>query len=229
MTWVKLDDGYYRHPKSRAIGRDGRALHLASMCWCAANLTDGIIRRSDLPLLLAEAEVKRPVVDVLVEHRAWLDHPDGWEVKDFLAYNRSAASVRAERDEAAERMRRNRERRSAERKANVQANNERSSPYPDPTRPDPTPSSNSPDNDDSPSVDARSSSVDEVLDLIVAGLAHQAFKTSHGGWRASTLRNQRAENSAAIADALAAGEPPLDIAARYADPVHIRLATGADQ
>lgn len=226
MTWVRLDDGYYRNSKSRAIGKDGRALHLASICWSAANLTDGIVRRSDLPLLLAEAEVRRAIVDVLVTHGAWKPHPDGWEINGYLDYNRPAAAVKAERSEAAERMRKVREnkaKRSAEQGANVQANNERSSVNNDTTRHDTTPRSTSHYNDDSRGTGTESSSsVETVLDEVVGRLALAAGKADHPGWKRATRTNQRTENADAIAQALAAGTPAAVIVQRILDrqPAH---------
>jgi general stress protein YciG len=96
--WVKIDDGFYRHPKVRAAGKDARALFLASLCWTAANLTDGHIARHDLPVLAAEAEVKgAATARRLVDAGLWDVTADGWQIHDYLDYNPSSEAVRDKR------------------------------------------------------------------------------------------------------------------------------------
>ena len=99
MTWAKLDDGFFDHPKARAAGKDGRSLFLASLCHCAHNLTDGLVQPHDLPLLAVEAGVKATVARKLVEVGLWREVPEGWLIRDFLQYNPSSGEVRQQRDE----------------------------------------------------------------------------------------------------------------------------------
>jgi hypothetical protein len=109
VTWAKLDDGFFRHPKARAVGKDGRALFAAGLCWCASHLTDGFIAAADLGLVAAEAEV-RPKVTAsrLVDVGLW--HGPGhacvrcepcpagyWMVHDYLDYNPTAEAAKAKR------------------------------------------------------------------------------------------------------------------------------------
>ena len=51
MGWVKLDVGFFLHPKAIAAGRDGRDLFLAALCWSAQQVTDGLIPPSVVPML----------------------------------------------------------------------------------------------------------------------------------------------------------------------------------
>ena len=45
--WVRLDADYFRNPKVLAAGRDGRDLHLASICWMEGkDQLDGLIPAS---------------------------------------------------------------------------------------------------------------------------------------------------------------------------------------
>lgn len=101
--WVKIDDAFHRHPKTRAAGKDGRALFIAGLCWSAAHLTDGHIARTDLPLIAAEAEVRPgPTARRLVEVGLWHVTPDGWEVHDYLDFNPSGDEVRERKRKRAE-------------------------------------------------------------------------------------------------------------------------------
>lgn len=95
--WIPLDVGYFHNPKARAAGKNGRALHLASSCWSADNLTDGKITKTDLPLLCVEAEVPRSTVAILVTVGLWceLDDGTGWTINDFLDHNKSKSEVEA--------------------------------------------------------------------------------------------------------------------------------------
>lgn len=105
MTWVRLDDGFYRNRKARLAGKDGRALFLASCCYSAAALTDGHIAKVDLPVLCADAEVKPAVAKRLVEVGLWHEVDDGWQIHGFLELNPSKEKVEADRAAAAERTR----------------------------------------------------------------------------------------------------------------------------
>jgi hypothetical protein len=106
MAWVRLDDGFMRHPKAQAAGLQGRALFISGLCWCAANLTDGRIPKAMIPLLAFEAGVKPAAAAALVKVGLWDEDGDGYAVHDWLDYNRSRdviTDVRASRSEAGRR------------------------------------------------------------------------------------------------------------------------------
>lgn len=98
MTWVRLDDGFFRHPKARAAGKDGRALFVAGLCWSADNLTDGFIPTASLAQVLHDAEVRAPTVVRLVDAGLWEPTDVGWHIHDFLDFNKSREAVLKERD-----------------------------------------------------------------------------------------------------------------------------------
>lgn len=101
--WVKLDDGYFRHPKARRAGKDGRALFIASVAWSNANLLDGVISKDDLPLVAADAEVNGPkTAALLVKVGHWETTVDGWLIHDYHDYNPTAEKVREVRAKRAE-------------------------------------------------------------------------------------------------------------------------------
>ncbi len=113
--YITVDQAYFRNLKSRAIGKDGRALDLAAICWSACELTDGIIPKPQVALLAAEAEVRPGVATRLLEHGRW--HPPGhvcpsemcpanvepvaehtYAIHDFLAHQQTREHVLAERE-----------------------------------------------------------------------------------------------------------------------------------
>lgn len=98
MTWVKLDDAFFRHPKAIAAGPLGRALFLASCCHASHGLTDGHVSRDALPMLLAESGAKKSDVTRLINAGLWRDVPGGFEIHDYLDRNPDAESVRTQRD-----------------------------------------------------------------------------------------------------------------------------------
>lgn len=146
MPWVKIDDGFFDNRTNRALGAPGRDLFLAGLCYCAKGLTDGIIAKTDLALILAQAQAKPRVVEQLVKAGRWIDHGDHYEVDEYLTYQWSRARVEAEREASRERQRRARARGSSTSKRGAAGTFERhgvtdagthggSHPLPDPTRP----------------------------------------------------------------------------------------------
>jgi hypothetical protein len=90
MAWVRLDDGFFRHPKAIKAGRDGRAMFLAGLCWTAANLTDGRIPKEVVRMLAAETETKQAGL--------WRDEGDVYVIPDYLEFgNPSKESTESER------------------------------------------------------------------------------------------------------------------------------------
>jgi hypothetical protein len=142
MSWAKLDDGFFRHPKARAAGKDGRALFLASLTWAAGHLTDGKVACHDLQLIAAEAEVNgKRTAARLVEVGLWDVVDGGWMVHDYLEYNptaEQALALKAKRAEAG-RIGGSKPKRSkseANTEANASANGKQNgtpSPYPYPS------------------------------------------------------------------------------------------------
>ena len=127
MPWVKLDDAILDNPKILEAGPLGFALHVAAICYCARNLTDGFLPTPKAASLLdlsgvhcdhanpcGRAAYGRPtgmsggvvdvadVIEMLVELGLWHRVDGGFEVHDFLEYNPSRAKVEADRQQAKE-------------------------------------------------------------------------------------------------------------------------------
>lgn len=108
MTWAKLDDQFFRHRRNIALSHKAIALKLACVCFCCGNLTDGKILTGEMPLVLAEARVSKATLRELIENGDLVPLVDGWQVKDFLQWQRSRTEVIAEREKWAEKKRRQR-------------------------------------------------------------------------------------------------------------------------
>lgn len=106
--WVRLDIDYFHNPKVLTAGRDGRDLHLASICWVGRYLTDGHIPAQAVRAIMHDAGVTHAAVDAVVAARLWTPNGDGYELHDFVAMNRSRADIETERGLARERARRSR-------------------------------------------------------------------------------------------------------------------------
>ncbi|MGB3331156.1 MAG: hypothetical protein WBA46_19500, partial [Thermomicrobiales bacterium] len=109
---MKLDDGFFQHPKVVRVGRDAKALYLAGLCYSGAQLTDGFIPAEALRILAAGAEISGApkAARQLVDAGLWDQADGGFMVHDYLDYNQSAERVHANRDAARGRMQRTRSR-----------------------------------------------------------------------------------------------------------------------
>lgn len=97
MTYIRLEDGFFRNPKARAMGKDGRALYIAGLCHCSDGLTDGYISAHVVPVLLVEAEAKQAAVRQLVSLGVWREAEGGYRVHDYLRHQRSREQVERQR------------------------------------------------------------------------------------------------------------------------------------
>jgi hypothetical protein len=103
---VKLDDGFFRHPKVVRAGRDARDLYLAALCYCQAGLTDGFVDAGALRRLAADAEVDgaEQLAERLVDVGLWESAEGGFRVHDYLRFNPSSADVKRQRADTARRV-----------------------------------------------------------------------------------------------------------------------------
>lgn len=101
MTWVFLDDNMPAHPKILKAGNEVFALQCAGLCYCNKYLTDGFIPekavRSLLPDPLAPDTVQR-----ICDCGIWEPTDGGYQVHDYLDYQRSRAEVLERREKARE-------------------------------------------------------------------------------------------------------------------------------
>lgn len=115
MPWAMLDDGFYDHPKVRAMRpalRNAAAgLYARSLSLCARSLSDGRLTQEDAFSLDGTDEQ----IAELVRVGLWEPIDGGYAVHDWLDYNDSAATVKERRRAAADRKRDQRARAAASR------------------------------------------------------------------------------------------------------------------
>jgi hypothetical protein len=102
VSWAKLDDAYPDHPKIVAGGPEVKGLHVDSICYSAAYLTDGLIspevaRRLASNNLVSEDSTPRDLIERTVTVRLWDKAKTGYQVHDYLKYNPTREKVLAER------------------------------------------------------------------------------------------------------------------------------------
>jgi hypothetical protein len=144
--WVKLDDGFADHAKIDPLSHGAFRLHVAGLLWCGRTGSDGRITR-DRPGRIMPG-FKTAFVDELVDAGIWhqnehhcerCEQPgdDAYIVHDFLDYNPTAAKVKAERQAAADRMKKRRAAARSPERSEERDGARTGVRSPSPTRPDP--------------------------------------------------------------------------------------------
>jgi hypothetical protein len=103
--WVKLDVDYFNNPKVVGLSKDATLLHIASMAYCGAHLTDGQIPAGAMPILFVQAGASRRHLAELVTARLLYEVDGDYLLHDFTAMNGTRA-------EALERMEAERQRKA---------------------------------------------------------------------------------------------------------------------
>lgn len=165
MSWFKVDDGFWSHPKTLALSPDAVALWVRAGSWSCQQLTDGVIEDYTLPMFGPVASA----ADELVEAGYWYRHDGAYEFHDWAEYQEASDAVKERRKKNAEKMRRWREAKVAKQGGDEVSDpvtnpvtNPVSNALPDPTRPDPT-SSISNEIEDTSLSDAKASDQGELL------------------------------------------------------------------
>lgn len=87
MAWVKLDDGFFLHPKAIAAGRDARALFIAAACCANRTDTEGHLNRDAMTTAGRMAGIDTVDVAALADRLAQLGMlsacDDGWLIEDW--------------------------------------------------------------------------------------------------------------------------------------------------
>lgn len=113
---MKLDVDYFGNPKTLAAGRNGRDLHLASICWVARYLTDGFVPADAVATIARDAGLNgalpRDAVERVVAAGLWIPNGHGYDIKDYVETNGSRADYERARELFRIRQRRYRERRA---------------------------------------------------------------------------------------------------------------------
>lgn len=110
MTWFKVDDGFWSHPKTATLSDAAVTLWVRAGAYSCQHLTDGVIKRPVLRLV-GESDAATE----LVEAGLWITRPDGWRFHDWDEYQETSETVKKRRDDARERQRKAREAREEKR------------------------------------------------------------------------------------------------------------------
>lgn len=108
MTWVRVDDQLADHVKILKAGPLALALQVRALCWANRQLSDGFIPTHVLMLLLHDFEQWDQATawaewpGKMVEAGLWEVATEGYQIHDYLDWNRSRAQILAERKAKAE-------------------------------------------------------------------------------------------------------------------------------
>ena len=94
MSWFKVDDKLWGHPKWLALPPRARGLWVTAGSWCAANETGGEVPRHVVRALSGT----RPDVVALVQVGLWEETDEGWTFHDWDQFQPDAASQKAKRE-----------------------------------------------------------------------------------------------------------------------------------
>ena len=90
MAWVRLDDGFYQHPKIVQAGAVAAAVQVAALCYCNRNLTDGFVPSAAVPLLVnldGTGATWPDVIGALVGVGLWVEaRHGGYLIHDYEKY-----------------------------------------------------------------------------------------------------------------------------------------------
>lgn len=100
MTWTKLDDGFWSHPKIDSVGNEAVGAYTRMLSYCGQQLTDGKV-----PASVARYITRRPILNRLADAGLVTENGSGWLIPDYLDFNPSADQVKLDRKRARERMR----------------------------------------------------------------------------------------------------------------------------
>ena len=99
MPWVRIDDQYPEHPKITAAGHLAGWLDVCAMAYCNRALTDGFIADAMVPRLSSvPAPVKR--AGELVAAGRWVRVEGGYQIHDYLKFQKSKVQILKEREQA---------------------------------------------------------------------------------------------------------------------------------
>lgn len=106
MSWFRVDDQLWGHPKALLAGDRALGLWTRAGSYSMAYLTDGLITRDALRNLRGS----RTDAQRLVDAGLWDPDPEGWRFHDWLSWQPSRDSIETRRAANATRQARYRQR-----------------------------------------------------------------------------------------------------------------------
>ena len=111
MPWVRIDDQYPEHPKIVAAGHLAGWLDVCAMAYSNRALTDGFIAKAMVPRLSSVPQPLKRAAELVAVGR-WDEVDGGYQIRDYLDYQKSADQIRKEREQTAARQARFRNRKT---------------------------------------------------------------------------------------------------------------------
>lgn len=94
MSWAKVDDQWFAHPKVVGLSLAARGLWITTLSWSCAQRTDHL--PAYMVRFLAGGEDIDPMVKELVDVGLWIEDGEGWAIHDWNEYqNLSLSEKRA--------------------------------------------------------------------------------------------------------------------------------------
>lgn len=109
MSWTKLDDGFYDHPKVLVTSNGAIGLYCKALTYCGKHLTDGVLPGSVVTRVLVGTDAE---IEELCRNNLWSREAETFRISNYLQYQPSSKSVKKEKKRARDGMRVLRDRRS---------------------------------------------------------------------------------------------------------------------
>lgn len=114
MPWVRIDDQYPEHPKVTQAGHLAAWLNVCGLAYCNRLLTDGFVAEAMVARLSSVPQPAKRAAE-LVAAGLWDRVEGGYQIHDYLKYQKTGEQIRTERASAAARQQRARDRASERR------------------------------------------------------------------------------------------------------------------
>ena len=110
MSWFKVDDQLWGHPKAAEAGFEALGLWCMAGSWSSAYKTGGLITRDALARLVKSPPRRAKLARILVDVGLWEVVDEGWRFHDWDHFQPSPDEIETRRAAARTRKRRQRER-----------------------------------------------------------------------------------------------------------------------
>lgn len=95
MSWLKIDDAIWSHPKFVGLSDSAHTLWFRGAAWCSQYLTDGFLPDSARNLF---GQLSDSTAQELVDARLWVRVEGGWKYHDWGDWNPTAKAVKERRE-----------------------------------------------------------------------------------------------------------------------------------
>lgn len=96
MTFLLFDDNYGQHPKISCLCDGSYRLHTNGILYCGRNLTDGFVHKSVVRTL--HPKFRASYLTELVVAGLWIKVNDGYNIHDYLQWNKPRDEVLAAKE-----------------------------------------------------------------------------------------------------------------------------------